>query len=104
MLKKQPPVVDFIKKNKIDVIGLLETKMDQSSMDSFLLSYFPDWHHANNLAVINGRRIFLIWNPQTAAVNVASIEDRVIHTRIRCLRTLNEFNFSIVYGLYTNGD
>lgn len=81
-----------------------ETKMDQETIDKFLVSYCPSWHHANNLAFINDWRIFFLWNPWATHADIVSIEKQVIYAKIRCFRTLNEFNFSVFYGLYTNGD
>ncbi|XP_042041211.1 uncharacterized protein LOC121786644 [Salvia splendens] len=99
--KKQPSVVDFIKQNKVDVIGLLETKMDADSMKTFMGKYFRSWQFTHNLSQLTCGRMLLIWNPQTAKVDIVK-KKQAIHTRIRCTRTLNEFNYSIVYGLYTD--
>ncbi|XP_042060420.1 uncharacterized protein LOC121804780 [Salvia splendens] len=76
--------------------------MDADSMKTFMRKYFPSWHFIHNLAQLSGGRMLLIWNPQMAKVDIVKTEKQVIHTRIRCALTLNEFNYSIVYGLYTD--
>lgn len=48
-------------------------------------------------------QMFLLWNPQTAELEVVRVEDQVIHSKIRCMRSRNLFSFSLVYGLHSHG-
>ena len=60
-LGRHAAVVDIIKSNKVDVMGLLETKMEATF-------YFPNWKSINNFHAIPGGRMLLLWNPGTADV------------------------------------
>ena len=93
-------IVDVIRSNKVDVMGLLETKMEASCLNFFLENYFPHWRSANNFHAIPGGRMLLIWNPETVDVEPISIGQQTINAKIRCLISNNYFNFSLVYGLY----
>ena len=106
---RQPVVVDFIKTNRADVMGLIETKLQEKNIEWFMSRYFPAWGHVYVLVSRDPRRpnqvitcrMLLLWNPSMVNLDVVNIEEQVIHTDIRCMRSRNEFRFSLVYGLHS---
>ena len=100
--ERHPVVADQIKRNRVDIMGVVETKMKMTSLKAFMARYFPSWKFNFVIADRNGTcRMLLLWNPQTAAVEVCAMEQQVIHTKIRCVRSWNSFLFSLVYGLHS---
>ncbi|XP_042032272.1 uncharacterized protein LOC121778967 [Salvia splendens] len=98
---KHAAVVDIIRSNEVDVMGLLETKMEATCLKYLLENYFPNWKSINNFHDIPGGRMLLLWNPDTADVVPISIGEQTINAKIKCLISNNFFNFSLVYGLYS---
>ena len=106
---QQPVVVDFVKTNRVDVMGLIETKLLEKNIGWFMSRYFPAWKYVFVLVSPDPRRpnklitcrMLLLWNPCMINLDVVSIEEQVIHTKIRCTRSRNEFYFSLVYGLHS---
>ncbi|KAL1554779.1 hypothetical protein AAHA92_15302 [Salvia divinorum] len=101
--RRQPVVVDFIKSNRVDVMGLIETKMKEAMVKSFMAKNFPTWRFEYNIGGKQTCRLLLLWNPQQAEVDICKVEEQAIHAKIRCTRTRNNFNFSLVYGLHSPG-
>ncbi|XP_041999896.1 uncharacterized protein LOC121749390 [Salvia splendens] len=101
---KQAAIVDFVKAYGIDILGILETKMDPDNLKYFLRNYFPDWKSANNFQVISNGRMLLMWNPAKADVDPIMVEAQTINVKIRCMLSNNYFIFSLVYGLYSPTD
>ena len=100
--ERHPVVADFIKRNRVDVMGFVETKMQISNLNAFMARYFSTWNFTFVIADRNGTcRMHLLWNPQTSDLEVSSMEQQVIHTKIRCVRSRNSFLFSLVYGLHS---
>lgn len=93
-------MVDFIRKNHVDVIGLLETKFKPTNFGFFIQNNFSDWKFINNFDVVAGGRMLLLWNPKQVEVNPISVEAQAIHATIRCNRSLNLLHFCLVYGVY----
>lgn len=96
---KQPVVADFIRSNKVDVMGLLETKFkDIDNINSFIARYFPAWKFTYVMASEREKtcQMLLLCNPQTVELDVVSVEEQVIHSKIRCTRSRSLFSFSLV--------
>ncbi|KAL1563065.1 hypothetical protein AAHA92_05572 [Salvia divinorum] len=103
-LPRQAAIVDFVQKDKIDVVGLLEAKLKKHNYDYFLKNKFNDWKVVNYFDLINNNRILLLWNPWHVELKIVSVEEQAIHSKIRCLTSNNSFNFTLVYGLHTVPD
>lgn len=99
--QKQAAVRELVRNKKVDLLGLVETKLSFSSLRILLSNHFAGWNVINNFDLVPGGRILLLWNP--AKIDVVTIirEKQVIHTTISCLVTNNSFNFSLVYGFWS---
>ncbi|KAL1531174.1 hypothetical protein AAHA92_33882 [Salvia divinorum] len=67
-------VVDIIISNRVDVMGLLETKMVTKNCDFFLRNYFLDWKSVNNSHAIRRGHMLPLWNPAKADVEIIKVE------------------------------
>ncbi|XP_057953041.1 uncharacterized protein LOC131147481 [Malania oleifera] len=97
---KQNGVLDFIRKNKVDVLGLLETKLSMTTLDNLMKRKFQNWNQINNFSLHKGR-ILVLWNPQRIQLQAIEYSAQVIHCSVKCLTTLNDFRVSFVYGFHT---
>ncbi|KAL1532348.1 hypothetical protein AAHA92_32372 [Salvia divinorum] len=103
-LPRQAAIADFVHKHKIDVVGLLETKLKKQNVEYFLKNKFNEWKAVDNFELINNSRMLLLWNPRRVELEVVSVEEQAIHAKIRCLTSNNSFNFTLVYGLHSVPD
>lgn len=105
-LPTQAAVVDLVKKHKIDVMGILETKFttENDNYKFFLQNNFRDWKAVDNFAQFENSRILLLWNPNKVELEPTLVEEQAIYARIRCLTSNNSFNFILVYGAHTIPD
>lgn len=100
--RTQDAVVRFLKKHCIDIIGILETKIDElEDLHHILLTKFSGWRASHNFDLIEGGRIVICWNPQTVDVKILHRAQQFIHCSAVCRRTLISIQMSFVYGLYS---
>ena len=100
----QAAVADFVKKHKIDMIGLLETKLKHKNYTFLMRNKFKGWSNIDNFDMSDKRRMLLIWNPKRVELEVINIDVQTIHTKIRCLASNHSFHFTLVYGEHTIPD
>jgi len=87
-----------MKRNKIDVCGLLEMKLSSSKvafMQKFLLK---NWKFVSNAEIANTARIVLLWNPSTISIEVINLSAQGIHVVINNMVTRYCFTATFVYG------
>lgn len=98
---KQAAVYDLAIKNKVVLLGLVETKLNSNHPRILLSNHFNGWKSVNNFDLVSEGRILLLWNPIYANILTVGIEKQVIHTRVTCLLTNTVFLFALVYGFWT---
>lgn len=76
---KQHEVVNLMKKNKVDVCGLLETKMCYSKVASMQKFQLKHWKFLTNDAMTGNARIVIFWNPSTVRVDLIDCSSRYSH-------------------------
>ena len=67
---KQHEVVSLMKKHKMDVCGLLETKLSSSKVSSMQQFQLKNWKVLSNAAAASTARIMVLWNPVTINVDL----------------------------------
>jgi len=67
---KQHEVVGLMKKYKMDVCGLLETKLIPSRDASMHRFWLRQWKYVTNADATNTVRIVVFWNPSTVTVDL----------------------------------
>lgn len=98
---KQHEVVHLMKKNKVDVCGLLESKMLPSkvaAMHSFRLKH---WKFLTNASGSSLAHIVVPWNPSTVQVDLVGSSSQGLHVIVFNLVSQIRFHVSFVYGLHT---
>ncbi|CAA0829953.1 Unknown protein, partial [Striga hermonthica] len=101
---KQDEVVNLIRRNNIDVLGLLETKTDTRRLSLFMDRRLPGWDFCENFDVVDRGRIAILWNPMKVDITMEAALPQVIFANIRCKVSNHSFIASFIYGLHTRGD
>ena len=96
---KQNGVLNHVKKNRIDVMGILETKIRKHRMLDILRNKFRGWEMVDNFHHSPNGRILIIWRGDKASVEVVDSSSQVIHCLVTCQSTTKKFYTSFVYGL-----
>lgn len=100
--RTQTTVARLIKKHRIDILGIQETKIEElEDLHQILLNKVPGWRAAHNFDVILGGRMVVCWNPQKIDVQIVQRTDQLVHCSMKCRITQVKMLLSFVYGLYT---
>ncbi|XP_073060321.1 uncharacterized protein [Primulina eburnea] len=98
---KQKSVQSLMHTRKIDVIGILESKLDEQSLSSMMRIRFPGMKVIHNFCLNTRGRICVVWNPNKVDLNVLSMTEQSVHVCIEYLSSKTRICASFVYGLHT---
>ena len=101
---KQIEVARLIHEKKIDVIGLVETKVRILNQDKINKNIIPNWQFVTNCQTDSIGRIWVGWNPEKVFLNVLMCSQQLIHVKIVSVDLLVTFEASFIYGLHTVQD
>lgn len=96
--QKQREVLNFVRKNDIDVIGLLETKLTDKNFQFLVGNVFVGLCHVSNFDVHRGSRILVLWNPNTVLINKIGSHEQVINCEVSSRADGQKLISSFVYG------
>ncbi|KAK6150853.1 hypothetical protein DH2020_015785 [Rehmannia glutinosa] len=100
---KQKGVLNFLRHHKLDVIGLLETKLVEATLPKIMRTWFAGWKHTCNFHMHLAGRILVLWNPATVILEELDISPQVIHCAITCNVSSVSLLASFIYGYHTVG-
>lgn len=103
-LPRQSTIFDFVRKHKIDVIGLLETKLKTKNYTFLMKNKFKECRNADNFNLSDRSRMLLLWNPSQVDLEIIQVDLQTIHTKIRCKTSNNTFFFTLVYDGHSISD
>ena len=98
---KQHEVVNLMKKNKLDVCGLVETKLTTSRVSFMHKLRLKNWKFLSNVAAANTARILVFWNPSTVKVELNAFTAQGLHVTISSLVNQCVFLATFIYGYNT---
>ena len=98
---KQHEVVSLMKKKKMDVCGLLESKMLPARVASMHKLRLKHWQYISNADMAHTARIVVFWNPDTVHVDLLASSAQALHLSITCLISQFQFKATFVYGFNT---
>lgn len=98
---KHNGVKHFIKVHQLDVICVLETKLNREKLEKIMLRKFKGWCQFNNFDLHYGGRILLLWNPLTVNISLVQSFEQAIFCKATCKVTHHELYISFVYGLHS---
>ncbi|KAK9667072.1 hypothetical protein RND81_14G230600 [Saponaria officinalis] len=95
---KHSEVSGFMALNKVDLCGLLETRVKRGKVASILRKSLYNYRFFGNYNSHNNGRIWLLWNSATTYVTVLEEHRQVVHCLVKHHATNREFHASVVYG------
>lgn len=95
---KQRSVQTIVGNQKIDIFGILESKLDEKALQFMLRVRFRGMKAIHNFMLNNKGYILVLWNPCSVHVDVLSMCDQAIHIRVTCCRSKSIFCCSFIYG------
>jgi hypothetical protein len=90
-----------MKKHKLDVCGLLETKLHSSKVSSMHKFRMKHWNFLTNATAASNARIVVFWNPSTVKVDLLNCSAQGLHVIINSLVLQLSFTVTFVYGYNT---
>ena len=90
-----------MKKNKVDVCGLLETKLRYSKVKALQKFRLKHWNFWTNVVASSTARIVIFWNPSKVKVDFVDSSVQGVHVVISSLVSQVSFHATFVYGLHT---
>ena len=90
-----------MRKNKLDVCGLLETKLVPSKVSSIQQFRLKKWKVFSNAAAASTAKIVVFWNPATVNVELLDFSAQGLHVLIYSLVHQIKLYASFVYGFNT---
>lgn len=100
---KQKGLVHFLRKHNINILVLLETKLNANMLSQLLLK-FSSWKSVHNFDLHPGKRVLIIWNPSFVSLNVVASSAQSIFCNINCLVTGRLSHLTAVYAYNTLED
>lgn len=99
---KQKEFKNFLLKNKVDLIGCLQTKVRQQNVNKITRKFDTDWRfHFDYTQVPNGR-IWLGWKQSYVALTILESTPQV-HCHVEDKNSQFQSKISFVYGYNTAG-
>ncbi|XP_074314006.1 uncharacterized protein LOC141649210 [Silene latifolia] len=96
--RKQQEVLDFLHTTRVDILGVLETRVKEKNSKAILASQFHAYKVLTNYKYhINGR-IWLLWKPATVTITPLIIHAQFIHCAVLHHATCQQFHCTVVYA------
>ena len=90
-----------MKKHKVEIMGILETKLKRQNSKDVVKHKFRRWATFDNFHNHQAGRILVLWNPAKVRLDVVYCSTQVIHCHATCLIPGAEFYLSFIYGFNT---
>ncbi|KAK6122236.1 hypothetical protein DH2020_044024 [Rehmannia glutinosa] len=100
---KQKGVMNFLRHHKLDVIGLLETKLVEATLPKIMRTWFAGWKHTCNFHMHPAGRNLVLWNPAIVILEELDIYPQVVHCAITCKVSSVSLLASFIYGYHIVG-
>ncbi|KAL9246159.1 hypothetical protein vseg_019731 [Gypsophila vaccaria] len=97
-LTKQKEINWFLRTNKVELFGLLETRVRSSNMNKVIANLDMKWSICTNYSHHPGGRIWLLWNHLIFQVLCLETESQAIHAKCQLQSDGRVFWITMVYG------
>ena len=103
--QKKNPVQQWTTKNNLDIIGILETKLQASNLPHIgTLLNMPHWHFLSNSQGSNTCRIIVGWNPFKVHVTMVSYLHQWLTVEVSSVACASRLRITFVYALNSPTD
>ncbi|KAL9232328.1 hypothetical protein vseg_007452 [Gypsophila vaccaria] len=97
-LAKQKEINWFLQNNKVELFGLLETRVRSNNLNKVLANLDMKWSICTNYSHHPGGRIWLLWNPMIFQVLSLETKNQAIHAKCQLNSDGRVFWITMVYG------
>lgn len=95
--RKQKDVLSFCRKNKVGLLGLVETKVRLCNYDK-VAQDFPGWLQCVQYNDQEKGRLWPIWIPEDFTIQILQSTKQAIHCWVTHRFSANTFYLTLVYG------
>ncbi|XP_074277952.1 uncharacterized protein LOC141601557 [Silene latifolia] len=95
---KQQEVLDFLHTTRVDILGVLETRIKEKNSKAILTSQFHAYKVPCNYKYHVNCRIWLILRPATVSIHPLIIHAQFIHCVVTHHATCQQYHFTVVYA------
>ncbi|XP_062104316.1 uncharacterized protein LOC133815496 [Humulus lupulus] len=96
---KQNLVQEMVRRNKIGIGGLLETKLRGNKIREFMDLKFPNWEFYSS-PIIEGR-LLILWRNGLASLTVLEDSPQLVHCQVQMVGDRRCFFVTFIYGYNT---
>ncbi|XP_074266601.1 uncharacterized protein LOC141589880 [Silene latifolia] len=95
---KQKEILDLIKDYKLDILGVLETRIRKNKAAKIITNKFHAYNVICNYSAHTNGRIWLIWRPDIVTITPLIIHAQFIHCVVSHHATCQNFHLTMVYA------
>ncbi|GFY92846.1 hypothetical protein Acr_08g0012420 [Actinidia rufa] len=95
---KQNGILTHLRKNRVAIMGILETKLSHQALDRIAKNKFKCWKMADNFSHHPNGRIMIIWKEDLVHLEIEEVSDQIIHCLVTCKSSATTFYISFVYA------
>lgn len=95
-------MVNFLRRQKVNVVGLLETRVWVGRADSIKKIFGRDWKWINNYEHSPRGRLWVGWQEKDFSVDLICKHEQLIHSKITVVTSQEVFFITFVYVINTN--
>ncbi|KAK9756406.1 hypothetical protein RND81_01G095100 [Saponaria officinalis] len=95
---KQKEIKWFLHNNKVELFGLLETKIRRSGINKSVDVLGNNWSFCTNHSCHEYGRVWILWNPRVFRVLDIECDAQGIHVNVALVNGLKSFGVTMVYG------
>lgn len=103
-LLKLKEVSHFLRYQKLDIVGLLETRIQAQNGNKLFRVMSPNWRWLQNCDYNRKGRIYAGWKLEVVGVIHSIIGEQFVHCSVKCKNSNECFSIPFVYGLNTIGE
>ncbi|KAL9227740.1 hypothetical protein vseg_003392 [Gypsophila vaccaria] len=97
-LAKQKKIKWFLHSNKVELFGLLETRVKSNNMNKVVPNVCCGWSFCTNIYAHPGGRIWMLWNPAVVQLSAIECDPQSTHSYVTVLSKGTGFWLTMVYG------
>ncbi|XP_074271621.1 uncharacterized protein LOC141595553 [Silene latifolia] len=95
---KQAEVNTFMRTNRLDVLGILETRVKEHHAKRIVNNHFNQYNIVTNYTAHYNGRIWCLWNPSTTHLDQFTVHEQFIHCKLHHYASGKNCWLTMVYG------
>ncbi|KAG5548914.1 hypothetical protein RHGRI_014320 [Rhododendron griersonianum] len=95
---KQREAKNWVFKNKLSLVGLIEHKVREPKVPTMIKSMFPLWNFVSNHPSSTMGRLLICWNPLVFHVQVLCQSSQYVHCKVLTCDGQHSFDATFIYG------